>query len=163
MDSNLNENFKFVNYLNRKDPPAKINLEVGNCSLHLMRTYSDNRGKLSVGEFPEELPFIAKRYFLIYEVPENIMRGEHAHKLCKQFLVCLKGSCKVYLDDGMNNLSLTLSSPNVGIYIPEMIWGCQYEYSDDSILLVFASELYDREEYIRDYTQFKEMLKTEFT
>ena len=70
-------------------------------------------------------------------------------------MICIKGSCKVLLDDGLNKISLRLSRQDIGIYVPEMIWGCQYEYSNDAILLVFASEHYDTNEYIRDYNEFK--------
>ncbi len=160
MNFNLHEKNNYVDKLIQKESPGKVDLEVGGSSLHLMRNYLDQRGALSVGEFPKDLPFKPKRYFIVYDVPEIHKRGEHAHKICKQFLLCIKGSCKVLLDDGLNKISLKLSRQDIGIYIPEMIWGCQYEYSSDAILLVFASELYDTEEYIRDYEEFKKVIKT---
>tara|TARA_B100000989_G_C19498916_1_gene453353 strand:- start:437 stop:922 length:486 start_codon:yes stop_codon:yes gene_type:complete len=158
MDLNLFENNKLIEKLVQKESPAKVNLQIGNSSLHLMRNYLDIRGALSVGEFPKDLPFQPKRYFIVYDVPEGNKRGEHAHKVCKQFLICIKGSCKVLLDDGLNKISLKLYRQDIGIYVPEMIWGCQYEYSNDAILLVFASEHYDTNEYIRDYNKFKKSI-----
>ena len=158
MNLNLFENNKLIEKLIQKESPAKVDLQVGNSSLHLMRNYLDIRGALSVGEFPKDLPFQPKRYFIVYDVPNDNKRGEHAHKECKQFLICIKGSCKVLLDDGVNKISLKLSRQDIGIYVPEMIWGCQYEYSRDAILLVFASELYDTNEYIRDYDEFKKSI-----
>jgi dTDP-4-dehydrorhamnose 3,5-epimerase-like enzyme len=112
------------------------------------------RGNLSVGEFPDEIPFTPKRYFLIFEVPSKEVRGAHAHHRCHQFLICVKGQCSVVVDDGENRCETLLDSPNAGVYIPPMVWGTQYKYSADAILLVFASDYYDDEDYIRDYDEF---------
>jgi hypothetical protein len=87
-------------------------------------------------------------------VPTAETRGEHAHKICKQFLVCIKGSCRVVADDGLNREEFILGSPANGLYLPPMTWGIQYHYSHDACLLVFASEYYDSSDYIRDYDQF---------
>jgi len=65
-----------------------------------MRKVIDARGALTVGEMPDEMPFRPERYFVIYDVPSAELRGEHAHKRCEQFLICLHGSCRVLLDDG---------------------------------------------------------------
>jgi UDP-2-acetamido-3-amino-2,3-dideoxy-glucuronate N-acetyltransferase len=75
-------------------------LGIGHCSLHEFRLVNDIRGNLSVGEFARDIPFSPKRYFLIFNVPNGEVRGVHAHKSCHQFLVCIRGSCRVLLDDG---------------------------------------------------------------
>jgi acetyltransferase-like isoleucine patch superfamily enzyme len=113
------------------------------------------RGELSVGEFAREIPFKPERYFLVYNVPSREVRGEHAHKLCDQFLICIKGSCGVLLDDGHSRREVTLDHPGVGVYMPAMVWGTQYRYSADAVLLVFASHYYDPDDYIRSYDEFK--------
>jgi acetyltransferase-like isoleucine patch superfamily enzyme/dTDP-4-dehydrorhamnose 3,5-epimerase-like enzyme len=123
--------------------------------LYRMPSYVDIRGSLSVGDFEGFLPFHAKRYFLVYGVPTQETRGEHAHKRCHQFLVCVSGSVRVLADDGSRRIDVELSSPDQGIHLPPMIWGTQYKYSQDAVLLVFASEPYDSDEYIRDYASFK--------
>lgn len=127
---------------------------VGGCSLHQLRLVGDMRGNLSVGEFERDIPFLPKRYFLIFDVPTQEVRGEHAHKLCQQFLICVRGSCQVLLDDGKHRREITLDRPDLGVYLPPMIWGSQHSYSSDAMLLVFASEYYDPDEYIRSYDEF---------
>ena len=119
-----------------------------------MPTYADIRGSLSVGDFMHSLPFQPKRYFLVYDVPTQETRGEHAHRRCHQFLVCVHGSVKVLADNGKHRADVVLNSKSVGIHLPPMIWGTQYKYSKDAVLLVFASEEYDSDEYIRDYDEF---------
>ena len=73
--------------------PCKIKTDVGESAVYLMRKITDARGSLSVGEVPDELPFVPVRYFIVYDVPSLELRGEHAHKRCEQFLICLHGSC----------------------------------------------------------------------
>jgi UDP-2-acetamido-3-amino-2,3-dideoxy-glucuronate N-acetyltransferase len=115
----------------------------------------DPRGDLTVGEFETEFPFRPKRYFIISGVPSGEIRGEHAHKQCHQFLICAYGQCSVTVDDGASRLEVQLNKPNIGIYVPPMIWGRQWQYSHDAALLVFASELYDPNDYIREYSAFQ--------
>ena len=86
--------------------------------------------------------------------PSKEIRGAHAHKRCHQFLICAKGSCSVVADDGENRQEFILNRPNFGVYLPPMVWGTQYKYSPDATLLVFASEYYDPDDYIRDYEVF---------
>jgi hypothetical protein len=114
----------------------------------------DPRGDLTVGEFESEFPFRPKRYFIISGVPSGEIRREHADKRCHQFLICAYGKCSVTVDDGATRLEVQLDKPNVGIYVPPLIWGRQWQYSADAALLVFASELYDPGDYIRDYNAF---------
>ena len=114
----------------------------------------DERGGLTAAEYPTEIPFLPKRYFLISGVSSMAIRGEHAHKKCGQFLVCLQGSCKVTLNNGHESVNVVLSSQEQGLYLPSMIWGIQSDYSADAILLVLASDIYDTEDYIRNYEEF---------
>ncbi|MEW6255298.1 MAG: WxcM-like domain-containing protein [Pseudomonadota bacterium] len=134
--------------------PGRIPLSVGTSALYLMRRITDARGSLTVGEVPAELPFMPARYFAVFGVPSQELRGEHAHKLCEQFLICLHGSCRVLLDDGLHRCEVTLDRPDVGVYMPSMIWGTQYRYSSDAVLLVFASRHYEADDYLRTYDEF---------
>ncbi|MGV9776869.1 WxcM-like domain-containing protein [Streptosporangium sp. NPDC003464] len=136
-------------------PPGTVGLGVGAASLHELRVAKDLRGELSVAEFGRELPFAPKRYFLVFNVPSREVRGEHAHRHCDQFLICVRGSCGVLLDDGRNRREVTLDRPSRGVYMPAMIWGTQYRYSPDAVLLVFASHYYDPDDYIRSYDEFQ--------
>lgn len=139
--------------------PTKLDLNVGKSSLFLMRRIADARGALTVGEVPNELPFAPARYFVVFDVPSRELRGEHAHKRCQQFLICLHGSCRVLLDDGQSRCEVALDRPDMGIFMPEMIWGTQYRYSMDAVLLVFASRPYEDADYIRTYDEFLVELK----
>jgi hypothetical protein len=145
----------------RGTEPIIIDLGVSGCSLHQLRYVEDVRGDLSVGEFERDIPFMPKRYFLILGVPPPEVRGEHAHKLCHQFLICIRGSCCVTVDDGQVSCEVTLDRPDVGIYVPPMIWGIQHTYSRDALILVFASEHYDPDDYIRRYEDFCALAATE--
>jgi dTDP-4-dehydrorhamnose 3,5-epimerase-like enzyme len=138
----------------RQARPSKIDLEVGRSALYFMRQIGDPRGFLTVGEVPAEVPFSPKRYFAVYNVPSQELRGEHAHKECEQFLLCLHGSCRVLLDDGKKRCEVILDRPDMGVYMPPMIWGTQYRYSSDAVLLVLASMPYSAEDYIRTYDEF---------
>ena len=116
----------------------------------------DLRGDLSVGEFGRTVPFIPKRYFVVFDVPSAETRGEHAHRRCEQFLVCVSGCVSVVVDDGRNRDEITLDTPDLGLYIPPRVWALQYKYSRSAVLMVFASHYYDSEDYIRDYARFLE-------
>lgn len=127
--------------------------------LSLLPVVNDLRGNLSVGEFERHIPFTPKRYFMVYDVPSKEVRGEHAHLKCHQFLICIKGQCSVLVDDGENREEFKLDRSNVGLYLPPMTWGVQYNYTEDAVLLVFASDYYDPDDYVRSYDSFKKMLK----
>jgi acetyltransferase-like isoleucine patch superfamily enzyme len=135
-----------------RKPAAGIMVE--GVALDRVALIKDLRGNLSAREVGKGLPFAPKRYFVVLGVPSKEVRGEHAHRVCKQFLVCLQGSVSVVVDDGKNRQELTLDTPELGLYLPPMVWGIQYKYSEDANLLVMASELYDATDYIRDYDQF---------
>jgi hypothetical protein len=136
------------------DRPTRVPLDVGDSALYLMRRIADARGALTVGEVPTEVPFAPERYFAVFDVPTVELRGEHAHKQCQQFLICLHGSCRVLLDDGAHRCEIILDRPDMGVFMPAMIWGTQYRYSPDAVLLVFASRPYEAEDYLRTYDDF---------
>ena len=128
-------------------------------TIHQLKNVVDMRGSLSVGEFGRDIPFEVKRYFLVYDVPSVEIRGEHAHRSCKQFLIAAKGSVHVVADDGSNREQFVLDRPSVGLYLPPMTWGIQYRYSADALLLVLASQHYDNADYVRDYDDFLGMAR----
>ncbi len=134
-------------------------LEVKGTRLYEMPVIKDLRGSLTFAEYDNSLPFIPKRFFLVFDVPSQEIRGEHAHRECHQFLVCIKGSCSVVLDDGQNRVEVLLNRPNLGLHIPPMVWAIEYKYSSDAVLIVLASDVYKAEDYIRDYSQFLDEVK----
>jgi UDP-2-acetamido-3-amino-2,3-dideoxy-glucuronate N-acetyltransferase len=118
----------------------------------------DLRGSLTFGEIDKHLPFIPKRYFVISNVPSMEVRGEHAHRELSQFIVCLKGSCALVVDDGIHRDEIILGEPDVGVYLPPMIWGTQYKFTSDAVLLVLASDIYKADDYIRDYDDYLKLI-----
>lgn len=135
-------------------PGASGPTNVRGVTQHRLKLVTDLRGSLSVGEFPTDLPFIPKRYFIVLDVPSAEVRGEHAHRRCRQFLVCIKGACSVMFDDGQRRQEVRLDSPTIGLHVPPGVWSVQYKYSSDAVLLVLASEPYEAADYIRDYDDF---------
>lgn len=129
-------------------------LGVGGSAVYRMPKVVDLRGNLTVGEFGKGLPFKPERYFVVFEVPSEELRGEHAHFECAQFLICVQGTCHALVDDGTTRREVVLDRPDIGLYMPPMIWGTQYRYSKDAVLFVFASHGYDTNDYIRTYDAF---------
>lgn len=137
--------------------PDKVKTSIRGVEIYNISKASDIRGDLSFAEYQKNVPFLIKRFFMVYNVPSKEVRGEHAHKELQQFLICLKGEVSIVVDDGRKSLEIELAPMTVGLYIPPLVWSVQYKYSDDAILLVMASDKYDPSDYIRDYTQFKEL------
>jgi acetyltransferase-like isoleucine patch superfamily enzyme len=127
---------------------------VSGVTLHQMPFALDLRGTLSAGEFPTQIPFVPKRYFLVFDVPGKEVRGERAHRACQEFLVCARGSVSVVVDDGTRTEEIRLDRPDLGVYIPQLTWTVLYKHSSDALLLVLASQAYDPGDYIRDYDEF---------
>lgn len=129
--------------------------------LHQLPKIVDMRGSLTVGEFDRSIPFAASRYFMVFDVPSVETRGEHAHRECHQFLICVSGQVNVVADDGKSRREFILDRPDMGLHLPPMTWGIQYKYSQDAVLLVFASHYYDGADYIRDYDEFLRLARGE--
>jgi dTDP-4-dehydrorhamnose 3,5-epimerase-like enzyme len=145
-------------FAQKTDTPVMRSIVEG-VEIYRLPIIRDMRGSLSVAEYGKYLPFIPKRYFLVFDVVSKEIRGEHAHKELHQFLVCIRGSCSVVVDDGTNSEEIVLNTPGVAIHIPPMVWGIQYKYSQDAVLLVLASDIYRPEDYIRDYDEFIQAVK----
>jgi acetyltransferase-like isoleucine patch superfamily enzyme/dTDP-4-dehydrorhamnose 3,5-epimerase-like enzyme len=122
------------------------------------RAFEDMRGALHVGEFPADLPFAPRRFFVVHNVPGSEVRGEHAHLECQQILVCLQGQVNVVVDDGDSREEFRLSGPAHGLYIPPLIWATQHRYTADTMVLVLASHPYSPEDYIRNYSAYLEQM-----
>jgi acetyltransferase-like isoleucine patch superfamily enzyme/dTDP-4-dehydrorhamnose 3,5-epimerase-like enzyme len=143
-----------ITIVEKPDAPGVYPFNVRGVALYQFQRIRDLRGDLTVGEFERNIPFIPKRYFVVFDVPSYETRGEHAHKRCHQFLICPSGSVSVVVDDGVSREEITLNKPNMGLLIPARVWGVQYKYSAGSALIVFASEYYDPDDYIRNYDEF---------
>ena len=157
---------RIVGYVDSTAEPAEIaeltsgaagelpHVRVPGVELRQIRHAVDLRGSLVAADFSTDLPFVPRRAFTVFGVPTKDVRGEHAHHQCQQFLLCLAGSVSAVVDNGKTRQEFRLDRPDVGLYMPPMVWGTQYNYSPDAVLLVFASHEYDAGDYIRDYDQF---------
>lgn len=125
----------------------------GGAEIIQLHRADDMRGSLAAMEFGS-LPFKPARVFTVFGVTSAEVRGEHAHLVCHQLLVCVNGSLRVLVDDGHARTEVGLDDPSVGLYLPPMIWGSQFGYSEDAVLVVLASHPYDSGDYIRDYETF---------
>lgn len=116
--------------------------------------HGDSRGQLVALEEMKDIPFEIKRVYYMYETKQGVVRGKHAHKCLEQILICIHGSCKILLDDGVERKEIFLNSPCEGLYISNSIWREMYEFSKDAVLMVLASQYYDEKDYIRNYDDF---------
>lgn len=115
----------------------------------------DERGHLVIVEGGVDIPFDIKRAFYIYGSDSNVVRGQHANRKTEFVLINVAGTSKIKVKDGEGNeATYCLNRPHIGIYLPTMVWKDMYDFSEDSVLLVLASEHYDASEYIRNYDDF---------
>ena len=116
--------------------------------------HGDSRGQLIAIEAVKDVPFEVKRVYYMYNTVDGVRRGYHAHKSLQQVLICIHGSCKILLDDGADKEIVPLNDPSVGLYIGNNIWREMFDFSDDAVLMVLASEYYNESDYIRNYDDF---------
>ena len=154
---------KIVNYVEtvqeqseQRTPESKSSevIQVSGVKILEFPEIPDMRGSLTFAESAGLLPFEIQRYFIVYDVPSIHVRGEHAHMELQQLLICTHGNCSIVVDDGKTRYEVLLNRPNLGLYIPPMIWATQYKFSSDAVLLVFASDIYKADDYIRDYDEY---------
>ena len=105
------------------------------------------------------LPFELKRVYYLFDVPSNAFRGGHSHINQEEIIIALTGSFEVTLNDGTNKRTFFLNKPNIGLHIPSGIWRELQNFSSGSVCLVLASEVFDEEDYIRDFDAFIESKK----
>lgn len=120
--------------------------------------HGDDRGMLVALEEQKDIPFKIRRVYYIYDTKEGVRRGFHAHRNLEQILICVHGSCKILLDNGREKENVLLDNPNEGLYIANNMWREMYDFSQDAVLMVLASELYNEDDYIRNYDEFKKMI-----
>lgn len=123
----------------------------------------DSRGSLIAIENNKNIPFEIKRVYYIFDTKQGVERGFHAHLNLQQILIAVSGSCDIVLDNGNeknNEQIITLNNPNQGLYISGLIWHKMINFSSDCVLLVLASDLYSERDYIRNYDEFLEVVKS---
>ena len=121
---------------------------------YVFQPHGDDRGQLVALEEMKDIPFKIKRVYYMYITSHGVVRGCHAHKRLQQILICIHGSCKIKLDNGSEKKIIPLEKPYEGLYVSNAMWREIFDFSEDAVLMVLASELYDESDYIRDYDEF---------
>lgn len=137
----------------------KMITNVFDCSLFDLNKFHDKEGNLTYIYQNVHVPFKINRVFYSYDIPGGEDRGGHAHKKCHQFIIAASGSFEVVLDDGINKKTITLNRPFRGLHIQPGIWASEQGFSSGSICLVLASEVYDENDYLRNYEDFQKYRK----
>lgn len=136
------------------------NYSVHDCSvIELSKHHSDRKGNLSVVQNGTDVPFDVKRVYYLYDVPGGESRGSHAHKQLSQLIIAASGSFQVTLDDGVTRKTFVLNRPYQGLCVRPGIWRDLEDFSSGAVCMVLASEVYQEDDYIRDYEEFLKFRK----
>lgn len=133
---------------------------IDQCKIIDLPKINDPRGNLTFVESEKHIPFEIKRVFYIYDVPTGESRGAHSHHTLKQFIICLAGSFDVKVDDGRKKKVIHLNRPWQGVFIPPMIWDSEANFDPGSVCLVLSSDMYNEKDYIRNYDEFLEVVRS---
>lgn len=146
-------------------PPAEprelpANKGLGNCSIDdareiTLERHPSHKGSLAVLPNAEPSPFDAQRVFYIYDVPTAAERGGHAHHKMQELIVALSGSFDVEVNDGKVGRRFTLNRPDCALHVPGGLWRSLSNFSSGAVCLAFASELYDPDDYIRSFQDYR--------
>jgi len=131
------------------------------CRVYELPEFADTRGVLTPIESNCHLPFDFSRVFYVYRLAAGASRGKHAQKQGKQFIICLVGGVDVELDDGLFKRTVRLDRPTMGLYVPQMIWTTQGNFTSDCVYLVLASGSYDKRDYVRNYEDFLRLVSAQ--
>ena len=134
-------------------------MSLNDCKFIELPKIADYRGNLTFLEGDNHIPFPIKRVFYIYDIPSGTDRGAHAHHDLHQFIICLSGGLKVYLDDGKEKRTVHLNRPWFGLHVPPMIWASEGDFDPGTVYVVLASDTYRADSYIRDYDHFLKEVK----
>ena len=126
---------------------------------YAFQMHGDERGQLVALEQNKDIPFEIKRVYYMYDTGAGVRRGYHAHKALEQILICVHGSCKILMDHGKEKEIVILDKPYEGLYIANNIWREMYDFTEDAVLMVLASKLYDESDYIRNYDEFLKLVE----
>ena len=121
--------------------------------------HGDHSGQLVALEKGADFPFEIRRVYYIWGTDNDVVRGRHAHRKLEQMMICLSGSCDFILDNGTKRATVHLNNPAQGLYIRHNIWREFTNFSPDCVVMVLASEPYDEADYIKKYSNFKELAR----
>jgi uncharacterized RmlC-like cupin family protein len=139
--------------LSRLGPTYPLH-RIGRVTAMLLPTVSEASGELCFAEAPTHIPFDPTRMFSVRGVPPGATRGGHAHREVHELLMCVQGTCRVFVHDGKECGEVVLDRHDAGLYLPPLVWATQFSHSTDAILAVLASHRYDPDEYLTDGAEF---------
>ena len=134
----------------------KTKSSIYDCVILPLNKIHNRAGNITIVEGEKNVPFDVRRIYYLYDIPGGEDRGGHAHKELRQLIVAASGSFDVMLDDGHNKKIVTLNRPDYGLMVIPGIWRELLAFSSGAVCLVLASEVYDEQDYIRDFKTFKE-------
>ncbi len=114
----------------------------------------ENDGVLAIAETGKAIGFDFKRVYYITNLGKSSVRGKHAHRKLHQVIFCVRGKFRLCLDDGARTQAIEMDRPNRGVVLGPGLWHVMDAFSEDCVILVFASDVYDEKDYIRDYDTF---------
>lgn len=132
---------------------------VYDCHLLPLNKIHNPAGNITIVEGGQNIPFNIQRIYYLYDIPGGESRGGHAHKVLYQLIIAASGSFEVLLDDGINKKIVRLNRPNFGLLVVPGIWRELFEFSSGSICMVLASNKFEESDYLRVYSDFKELKK----
>lgn len=124
-----------------------------------LNVISDDRGSLITIEKYLNIPFAIRRIYYIFGTKEDVSRGYHAHRDLQQLIICVSGSCRMTLDDGVKPVNHILDRPSKAVLVRNLVWREMHDFSEDCVLMVVASEVYDERDYIRDHSEFLRLIR----
>ena len=119
--------------------------------------FIDARGRLAFAPEGDHIPFAVRRLFMLYDIPAGTHRGGHAHRGQHQLLMMMSGACTVSIDDGETATNVDLGRPNQLLHAPSMLWLELRDFTGGAVCAVLASGLFDEDDYIRDYAEFRRL------
>ena len=125
-----------------------------NIQVFKLQPHGDERGSLIALEVERNIPFKIERVYYMYGTSEGVRRGYHAHRTLRQVAISVRGSCRFLLDDGEEQIDLSLDNSTQALLIEPLIWHEMFDFSEDGVLLMLADQPYQADDYIRDYDQF---------
>lgn len=129
---------------------------VDDCLMVKLPKIQNSAGNITILENLNNIPFNVKRIYYLYDVPMGSERGGHGHYELEQYIIAVSGSFSFVLYDGENEKEVFLNDPSKALHIKPGIWREIKNFSSGSICLVLASEVYLENDYIRNYTTYKE-------
>ena len=131
-------------------------MSINDCHVVSTVQFRDHRGVLSVFEEFDGVPFRIRRVYCLSEVPPGASRGGHAHRAIHQFIIAISGSFDLVLNDGKQSKRICLNNSDHGVHVVPGIWRDLHNFVPGAICMVLASDLFREDDYIRDYSEFRE-------